>query len=392
MSQLTVRGSIFEADLGPHGRVVIGDENASYFRPHIRLDRWNEEGSLAFGLETTERILPSFDGQKVMWTNGDEQHVFSILPAGDGMEYGGVEYELHLGSPPKTSTISFPMSVVGLALFAQPPLTPFERARGNFRPDNIVGSIAAYHATRGVLHSEAGAADKYKTGKAFHLHRPLAIDALGNRHWLAWQQKATELAIVVDAWLLDATYPVLIDPTIGYTTLGASYDNTDNYALANPVSTASSGDANPGTAYYGGFTASGTLPVYVCPYVWNAAGPAGQARIGNGSSAITLTTVSGFRSAAITWTNIVASTNYFLVGWSNSAGVRTHYDAGLTIWFKGSPGDTPSDPFPSPTDGTTDQRNSLYVDYAAAGGGDPEGSLIHGKLLRGGLLIGGVLR
>lgn len=83
--------------------------------------------------------------------------------------------------------------------------------------DKILGSYAIYHNTK--KHNE------YKTGKAFHIYRPEAIDANGNKVWcdITIDEDTNTLALTIPQHFLDqARYPVIIDPTIGYETDGGT--------------------------------------------------------------------------------------------------------------------------------------------------------------------------
>ncbi|MBU2635312.1 hypothetical protein KJ841_02465, partial [Patescibacteria group bacterium] len=60
---------------------------------------------------------------------------------------------------------------------------------------------------------------------AFHIYRPKVYDAEGKEIWgeLNIDEEKGILTVIVDQnWLDNAVYPVVIDPTFGYTTLGAS--------------------------------------------------------------------------------------------------------------------------------------------------------------------------
>jgi len=88
-----------------------------------------------------------------------------------------------------------------------------------FRPDNVVGSYAVYHATKKN--------NEYMTGKAFHIYRPIAEDAVGNKAWCAihidGHLDPKNLTITVPQQFLDeAVYPVVIDPDFGYLIAGGT--------------------------------------------------------------------------------------------------------------------------------------------------------------------------
>jgi hypothetical protein len=60
------------------------------------------------------------------------------------------------------------------------------------------------------------------TGKLCHIHRPLIIDSRGRRVWGDLSVIGNELRIIIpEAWLSEAEYPVIVDPTIGTTMVGS---------------------------------------------------------------------------------------------------------------------------------------------------------------------------
>jgi hypothetical protein len=121
-----------------------------------------------------------------------------------------------------------------------------ENGRGGIqrhRP-NVDGSYAVYSATDGDYTALGGY--NYRSGKAFHIYRPWAEDAHGTRVWC-------DLDVTVDAGLLTITipsdflaaavYPVLVDPTFGYSGTAASDDNLANsHILCKAVTNPTAGD------------------------------------------------------------------------------------------------------------------------------------------------------
>jgi hypothetical protein len=60
------------------------------------------------------------------------------------------------------------------------------------------------------------------TGKLCHIHRPLVIDSRGRRTWGELSIRGDRLCITIpETWLSEAKYPVIVDPTIGTTTVGS---------------------------------------------------------------------------------------------------------------------------------------------------------------------------
>ena len=375
---LETRGKNYVTSLARGAEVIVGGETDINFRPTVAFKRWGEVGA-ELRVPTIRNIAPSFDGERVTWRDGDIASRFYILREGSATEDPAFEFEFILFSPPVVTSLDLELAMDTLDLFFQPELTPFEVARGNIRPPNVVNSFAAYHATCGQMHSQPGDAEKYKAGKAFHIYRPEAVDDLGNRRFFNFLLVGSTLKILLDtAWLASAAYPVVIDPTVGYTTLGASLDNTNEWLLSNNHTAPSAGDANPGTAYVGGKTQSGTTVHMFGAYVGGGASPDGKALLAT-SGQITMDGTLAYRSAAITWTGITA-TDYWLATNAQTNG-QTAYDAEfLTAYMLShSHGNDMPDPFPSHTN-TADYKISMYVDYTASGGG--------GVVLRNQTLLG----
>jgi hypothetical protein len=69
------------------------------------------------------------------------------------------------------------------------------------------------------------------TGKLCHIHRPQIIDSRGRRCWGDLFITGNCLCIIIpETWLSEAKYPVIVDPTIGTTTVGSQdkwYDDDE---------------------------------------------------------------------------------------------------------------------------------------------------------------------
>ena len=137
-----------------------------------------------------------------------------------GFEEGGIEFEVELTEKPNTNVFKYKIQHKNLDFFYQPALTQKEIDEGANRPENVIGSYAVYHSTK---KNHIQGQTNYKTGKAFHIFRPEIIDANGNKVWGELDIKGNTLTITIDQnWLDNAIYPVIVDPTFGYTTMGSS--------------------------------------------------------------------------------------------------------------------------------------------------------------------------
>ena len=141
-----------------------------------------------------------------------------VIPRRDG----GVKLYTILKSNPAIPVVQYPIESENLEFHYQAPLwqeAGLERPNAtcnathcgdSIRPIDVVGSYAVYHRT--------GINNEYGTGKAFHIYRPYAVDANGDRTWAVLRVNETEGWIrifVPRRWLDNAAYPVRVDPTFG---------------------------------------------------------------------------------------------------------------------------------------------------------------------------------
>jgi hypothetical protein len=150
------------------------------------------------------------DRRRLLYKGRRRSHRFSIL--GDT----AFEYDCILHKEPDTNVIILLMEGAEKYDFFRQP---------NFLCDPFLkGSYAVYKKT--ILMGEG-------TGKLCHIHRPLIIDALGRRVWGELAVVGNELRITIpEKWLSMAKYPVVVDPTVGTTTVGSLNKNEDGYAFS----------------------------------------------------------------------------------------------------------------------------------------------------------------
>lgn len=212
-----------KTDVADKIEVEIGDtKTPDAFMPQVKVMRWDNEVNFSMRHIDEEPGQPviEYDGEKVMYKKPKiEVHQYDKPEAG---EDGGFEFEWVLNEKPATNELKASIRTKGLEFYYQPPLTEEEIAEGASRPENVVGSYAVYHSTK---RDNIVGGKEYKTGKAFHIYRPEAIDAEGNRTWCDINIDVDgELATVTvpQEFLDKAVYPVIVDPTLGYTSMGAS--------------------------------------------------------------------------------------------------------------------------------------------------------------------------
>jgi hypothetical protein len=241
------------------------------FEPSITLSRWSEVDFKITpdisGVALKDRTL-TFNQDKVIFdTPKVSYEMYDVAPNTENPE-GAYKYVWYLNEAPATNKVSFRIETSGLDFFYQPPLTQeyqngyseeFQKdiivsetqvkdLEGNVlveRPENVVGSYAVYHQTKGGMNDING--KEYKAGKAFHIYRPHIIDAKGAETWGILNIENGIYSVEIPQDFLDnAVYPIKSNDTFGYTGAGASKTewNTNAYPIGslNLSLTATTGD------------------------------------------------------------------------------------------------------------------------------------------------------
>jgi hypothetical protein len=131
-------------------------------------------------------------------------HRFTIL---DNEHF---EYDVILNKEPESNRLY--LGVQGWEGF------DFFRQPDDIGPDILRGSYAVYKK-EGVINTPAY---HVGTGKLCHIHRPRIIDARGRRVWGdIWINRGVMTMIIPEWWLAEAKYPVVVDPVVGSSVLGA---------------------------------------------------------------------------------------------------------------------------------------------------------------------------
>ncbi len=204
----------------------IGDIHEVDFMPQVKIKRWYNDTNLSIRISevadpSTPEVLTS--GDKVLYKKDTFEARFYLLPDCDlcGGAPRASEFDVVLYTKPSTNKIDFTITSKNLIFAKQLPLTPEEIYEGVTRSQEVVNSYAVFHASkRGGV---------YGTGKAFHIYRPIIYDAndnyvYGDIHiYPARDGGIGTMTIEIPQEFLDnAVYPLIVDPTLGYTTLGGS--------------------------------------------------------------------------------------------------------------------------------------------------------------------------
>lgn len=297
-----------------------------------------------------------------------------VAPSGSDFELGGIKETLLVEKAPAVprwrTRVDCPAGVV---VAYQPELTPEEIADGCIRPDHVVGSYAVFDAT--------GA-------KVGHLYRPFAVDANGKKMWLDMRitpdpqsgqpiQQGTITVTGAAAWFAAAKYPVTIDPTFGYTSVGGTgtAPGGNTQFTAGPFSPASDGNATAVSSYYG----ISYNPDSTTLGIWANGATTPTTLLGDGDGGSITTGYSGWISDTLdSPVAVVSGTSYWL-GRNEILGRQAYYDA-YSGRYRKQHSETYSDGTLSNW-GTTSYTHSnaiysFYAEYTEAASGPTEGEIM----------------
>lgn len=359
--------NIQKADKKDLIEIEIGDGKQVDFKPQFKLMRWDNEVNFSLRLKdgVDNSTSPENDLNVLKWiSNKREAHFYDKPEMG---EDGGFEFEVLLKEKPKSNKIEFSIRSKGLDFFYQPELTEQEKRDGNIRPDNVIGSYAVYHKTKKDNHTNG---KHYKTGKAFHILRPKIIDSKGDWVWgeLNIDVKKQDLTIIVPQKFLDnGVYPIIVDPTFGYTTAGFSETARQaGYAHLSKGTPVSGGDVDSISFYGRKLIGDNNLK----GAIWLESDSSLLTNSVTPTFSLTNTTRQWYTINYSTSPEIIASTNYYIGIIHQLTSPNTYFSwDGAT-----DEGGEDANNYTTPTDlGTiesTSRRYSVYATYTA--GSAPE--------------------
>jgi hypothetical protein len=185
--------------------VSLGDK-----APAWGLSRWAGAGltssaCLRFIPPDDEGFALRGDRRRLVYKGRRRSHRFTIL--GDT----AFEYDCILEKEPENNVITLLME--GTEYF------DFFRQPDFIKDPFLKGSYAVYKKETFIGEG---------TGKLCHIHRPLIIDSRGRRVFGDLSVTGNKLCITIpETWLSEAEYPVVVDPTIGTTTVGSQTTGPD---------------------------------------------------------------------------------------------------------------------------------------------------------------------
>lgn len=245
----------------------------------------------------------------------------------------------------------------------------------------MVGSYAVYYKNH-ANHIEGQT--NYATGKAYHIFRPKVYDDNGAEVWAEMSYNNGVLTVTVPQVFLDtANYPVIVDPTFGYTTIGGT--------------TANSGSGIGSNEYNGGHSQAGSagtvtsISLYAKKNVIDISFQGGLYRVsdagfvtGNGSAVTVNNTTpqwwdSTGMSVAITAQNYYVT---FIDNGNSADGIIFYFDSVAAANRPLSSSGVTYPTFPATAALTSSVREiSIYATYTAGGGSTP--TTIYGATLQG---------
>lgn len=362
-----------KSDFQQGERVEIAKDRAA-----MTLKGWNDEYAITITpqipsqLAATDRpftVKPDRPllSKKMEYREGD---VTAFIEPKSGTENEfDIDFTLH--SRPDTNVFTYKIEgAEDFNFYYQPELTEEEIAEGAERPENVVGSYAVYHKTKA---NHRVSDTNYATGKVFHIYRPKAIDANGLTIWVELKYQNGLLSVIIPPiFLKNASYPVVVDPTFGYTSLAATGASLtgNTIRLSTTWTMPENGDVTQLTIQN-----ANTAGVTLRPVIYNDSDDTLVTAGAQASFAATADTTCGNASneqqnAPISAT-LSASTNYDFGPWHSST-IRFCYDTG-THELRGDAftyhaTNPPSNPFVE--DSTLTSRNyAIYATYTASGGG-----------------------
>lgn len=291
---------------------------------------------------------------------------------------GGFKVDILLNEKPDTNVFCYAIQgAENYDFFYQPPLTQEEIDEGAYRPPEIEGSYAVYHKT--LKNHEIGK-ENYATGKVMHIPRPQvwSMSDVDTKVWADMSYDAGQLCVTVPQDFLNgADYPVRVDPTFGYTSIGGSGVTLENYIQGTVFSISENGTGVSLTGGIGDQGVSGSNNNIKC----NVYAPSGTPEHTNGQTQ-ELTKGNITNSGEFITFNFTAAptfssgSSYGLVCWAQSAAGAKYlfYDsvaASSWAFIYAAYGTWPGN-ITSTNDAT--KTFSVYVTYTASGGGGGGGS------------------
>jgi hypothetical protein len=233
---------------------IGGDSDLNKFIPNINIFKWASEkkpqGEFFLNINTVgvqKGDVKSFKNGKVVFEKSGIQHRY--YPTNE--RQSKLEYEMIFASyadVPSSLEIWFDLLHSDGFRFGYQNIEDF--IPGSVFDSNVPGSIAIY----GPKYN-----GKYRAGKFGHFYMPRLKDAVGRQIFAKKFEIENRRMLIVlpDIWMKNAVYPVILDPLVGTSAIGASFYERTDYQLLSGDNTAT-GSATATTAYVYTSTAQNT--------------------------------------------------------------------------------------------------------------------------------------
>jgi len=338
--------------------------------PQVKIMRWDNEVNYSIRYKETDTETPTIveENGKVKWCKSKHEVHLYEKPISKEHPEGAHEIELVLKEKPATNKFEFTIETKNLDFFYQAELTVQEIADGLIRPENVIDSYAVYYKN---CPANYVGGKEYKAGKAFHIYRINATDANGNWVWGTQNIDVANKLHTVEIpqeFLDNAVYPVVVDPTFGYTGIGSSgqISNIDLLGTCK-FALAESGGVTSMSIYHIKGGSSGTHNIKALIYNDNSNYP-GALNTNGGATSVNADN-SGWKDLTITAS--LSSGNYWL-GWVHDYSYNIVYDTGGNAnqtRYKVVSGGYSTPPNPAPASMTGQSfLISIYATYTASGG------------------------
>ena len=303
---------------------------------------------------------------------------------------GGLKVDILLNEKPDTNCFSY--QIEGWEqynFYYQPALTEEEIANGDERPEEIVGSYAVYHKT---LKNHKVGAENYATGKVAHIPYPYVWEVdnefLTKHRAESFDINNGVMNVCVSQDFLDkAKYPVRVDPTFGYTSIGATGGTANEIFCSSddPTNIATENGTVTSIFMYSGLTGWGAGEFCRAGiYLGTDADPDSGGFLSE-TSELEGDATSGWKELTGISQSITSGSLYSICGFRSPNTISYRSD---TLTSGG--GIQPTGTYPTWSALTsTDNIYSVYASYTADSGGGTNGPVSPGELFinNGGVLL-----
>lgn len=355
----------------------IGDIKQPDFRPRIKVKKWSNECNFSIGIQDYGGVVSQVSADMLQWAKGDirvrfykNDSPFAHIKSGNYFNPNkAFELDLIYDRKPPSAIIELSVKHKNVGFGFQPAMSLsdcWDKKTNTIRmiqPANIRNSYAVYHKTK--MHG------KYQTGKICHIPAPVITDSAGRRTLgtLNIPERKDVLQIIIPKGFYDrASYPIIVDPTFGWTSAGAQQSTHSDSINAGEFAISENGignSINAWTVFNGGGTIYGKCNVYdgsgSTTYLPNADT---EQKLHHGSGVPALETFNFNNVPSFTANNV-----YLLAIWAQFAAkgsVLLCFDANIS----GSIGHTEAETYgawpdlgPDWQDTYNLRRYSIYCDY-----------------------------